>query len=74
MDHVRIAFHTLQEASQRAIQATGNYVVSLSGDYGQDEDQGETGLGNDDYSIVVWPNGTAVLTLRRSDNDAYLEN
>jgi hypothetical protein len=70
---VQIACHTLLEAVHRGIETTGNWEVSFSGDFGQDEGSGEVGMGNDDYCIVVWPNGTAILTVRESDNLKYLK-
>lgn len=70
---VSIPCHTLLEAVHRGIETTGKWEVSFSGDFGQDEGGGEVGMGNDDYSIVVWPNGTAILTVRESDNRKYLE-
>lgn len=54
---------TLLDAVRRGIELTGNYEVSFSGDFGQDEGAEEVGMGNDDYSIVVRPNGTALLTI-----------
>lgn len=72
-DWVEIPCHNLLEAVNRAYATTGNARVSLAGgDYGQDEALGEVGMGNDDYSIVVWPNGTALLTVRKIDNARFL--
>jgi hypothetical protein len=70
---VSIPCHTLFEAVSRAIETTGCYEVSFSGDFGQDEGQKEIGMGNDKYAIVVWPNGTAILTISETDNVRYLK-
>lgn len=68
---VSIPCHTLLDAVHRAIEITRNWEVSFFGDF--DEGDGEVGMGNDDYIIVVWPNGTAILTVRAADNRKYLE-
>lgn len=73
MAWVHIACHTMLEAVNRAIETTGNFHVSFLGDFGQDEGVGEVGMGNDDYAIVVWPNGTAILTVEEEANRRYLE-
>lgn len=70
---VSIPCHTLCDAVKRAIETTGNWSVSFSGDFGQDEGANETGMGNDDFAIIVWPNGTAILTVREKDNERYLK-
>ena len=71
---VHIPCHTLLEAVTRAADTTGNSTVSFAGDFGQDEGRGECGMGNDDWAIVVWPNGTAILSVRKFDNERYLNS
>jgi hypothetical protein len=71
---VHISCHTVLEAVHRAIETTFNYNISVGGDFGQDEGRGECGMGNDDWAVVVWPNGTAILSVRKFDNERYLNS
>lgn len=59
------------EAIDRAVRTTGNFDVSLSGDFGQGTDT-DGGIGNDDFSIVFHGNGSATLCIRYTDNKRYL--
>lgn len=71
---VFIPCHTALEAVTRGVDTTGNRFLEYGGgDYGQDEGEKELGLGNEDFTVNIWPNGTAILAVRRADNDRYLE-
>lgn len=69
---VTIPLKNLGEAIDRAVATTGNWNVTLGGDCGQDGDD-DAGMSNDDFTILVWANGTAMLTVRVSDNERYLK-
>lgn len=60
-----IAFPTVLEAIERGVAETGDSSpLSFDGDFGHDEGKGQFGMGNDSFSIVVWPNGTARLSYK----------
>lgn len=41
----------------------GHYPLSYSGDYGQDESKGQSGIGCDAFGLVIEANGRATLVI-----------